>query len=417
LHSRFPRAGFSLTILSMDRIPSLPAAGGDATFNGPGALSRDWFLLDPEVAFLNHGSFGAVPRPVFATYQQWQGELERQPVEFLGRRFVDLLREARSVLATYVRTSADNLVFVPNATEALNIVAHSLQLNPGDEIVTTDHEYGAMDRMWQFICHRTGAIYRPVHVPLPVTTAADVVNRLWAAVTSRTRVLFLSHLTSPTALVFPVGELCRRARDAGVLSIVDGAHALGQLPLDLETMGPDFYAANAHKWLCAPKGSAFLYARPAAQPLVVPRVVSWGDQAPCVSGSRFLDELQWTGTRDIAAYLTVPAAIRFWAEHHWEDSRIRCHALARYARETIAKLTGLPQISPDSMDWFVQMTTVPLPPCDGPGLKARLYEEFRVEVPVVEWQGRQFLRVSIHAYNTRQDVDRLTEALRAVLKL
>jgi isopenicillin-N epimerase len=401
----------------MDRISPAPAEEAGGTIEGLGARPRDWFMLDPEVAFLNHGSFGAVPRSVFAVYQEWQCELERQPVEFLGRRFPELLREARVTLAAHVRTSADNLVYVPNATEALNIVAHSVRLSSGDEIVTTDHEYGAMDRMWQFICHRTGAIYRPVPVPLPVTTAAELADRIWAAVTPRTRVLFFSHLTSPTALIFPASELCRRAREAGVLSIVDGAHALGQVPLDLEAMGPDFYAANAHKWLCAPKGSAFLYARPAAQPLVVPRVVSWGGLAPGASGSRFLDELQWTGTRDIAAYLTVPAAIKFWAEHRWGDSRIRCHALARYTRETVAGLTGLSQISPDSMDWFVQMTTVPLPPCDGPGLKTRLYDEFRVEVPVVEWQGRQYLRVSIQAYNTRQDVDRLAAALRALLHL
>jgi isopenicillin-N epimerase len=400
----------------MDMNPSLPAADAGGMFDGPGELPRNCFLLDPEVAFLNHGSFGAVPRSVFATYQEWQRELERQPVEFLGRRFAGLLQEARLALAAYVRTNADNLVYVPNATEALNLVAQSVLLSPGDEIVTTDHEYGAMDRMWQFVCRRTGAIYRPVHVPLPVTTPAELVDRLWAAVTPRTRVLFLSHVTSPTALVFPVSELCRRARAAGMLSIVDGAHALGQLPLDLTAIAPDFYAANAHKWLCAPKGSAFLFARPEVQSLVVPRVVSWGDQGCWATGSRFLDELQWTGTRDIAAYLTVPAAIRFWAEHHWEDSRIRCHALARHARAAIAELTGLAQISPDSMDWFMQMTTIPLPSCDGSGLQARLYDEFRVEVPVVAWQGRQYLRVSIQAYNTRQDVDRLTAALRAVLK-
>ena len=401
----------------MDRIASSPAAERAATFDGLGESPRDWFLLDPKVAFLNHGSFGAVPRAVFEVYQQWQRELEHQPVEFLGRRFAELLRDARAALAAYVQTNADNLVFVPNATEGLNIVAHSVRLNPGDEIVTTDHEYGAMDRMWQSICRRTGAVYRPVPVPLPVTTAAEFVERMWGAISPRTRVLFLSHITSPTALVFPVSELCGRARAAGVLSIVDGAHALGQIPLDLETIGPDFYAANAHKWLCAPKGSAFLYARPEAQSLVVPRVVSWGDQLSGVSGVRFLDELQWTGTRDIAAYLTVPAAIQFWAEHHWSDWRTRCHALAREAREAIAGLTRLPQICPDSVDWFVQMTTVALPACDGPRLKARLYDEFRVEVPVVEWQGRQYLRISIQAYNTRQDVDRLTEAVRAVLKL
>jgi isopenicillin-N epimerase len=176
------------------------------------------------------------------------------------------------------------------------------------------------------------------------------------------------------------------------------------------------YSVNTHKWLCVPKDSALLQARPAVQALVEPLVVNWGDQLLAATGSRFLDEQQWSGTRDIAAYLAVPAAIKFWTEHHWDDMRARCHALARHAREAIAALTGLPQICPDSADWFGQMTTVPLPPCDGPRLQAGLYEKFRIEVPVMEWQGRQYLRVSIGAYNTRQDVERLTGALRALLR-
>ena len=196
----------------MDRNHSLQETEGSEAGDAPGALPKDLFLLDPEVVFLNHGSFGATPRPVFERYQAWQRELERQPVEFLGRRFAVLLHEARSVLAAHVRTAADNLVYVPNATMALNIVARSLRLNPGDEIVTTDHEYGAMERMWRFVCRQTGASYRPVHVPLPMTTAGELIERLWAVVTQRTRVLFFSHITSPTALVFPVQELCRRAR-------------------------------------------------------------------------------------------------------------------------------------------------------------------------------------------------------------
>ena len=400
----------------MERNRSLQDAGKHAASDCPGALPRDLFLLDPEVVFLNHGSFGATPRPVFERYQAWQRELERQPVEFLGRRFAVLLHEARSVLAAHVCTAADNLVYVPNATTALNILARSLRLNPGDEILTTDHEYGAMDRMWRTLCRQTGASYRPVHVPLPVTTAGELIERLWAGVTPRTRVLFFSHITSPTALVFPVREFCLRARAAGLLSIVDGAHALGQVPLDLEAIGADFYTANAHKWLCAPKGSAFLYARPAVQALVEPLVVSWGDQLPAATGSRFLDEQQWTGTRDIAAYLAVPAAIRFCTEHHWDDVQARGHALARRAREDIAALTGLPQICPDSADWFGQMATVPLPPCDGPRLQTDLYEKYRIEVPVMEWQGRPYLRISIAAYNTPQDIERLTGALRALLR-
>jgi len=378
-------------------------------------LPKELFLLDPAVAFLNHGSFGATPRPVFARFQAWQRELERQPVEFLVQRFGGLLREARTVLARCVHTEPDNLVFVPNATTALNIVARSLRFEPGDEIVTTDHEYGAIDRMWRFLSRKTGAVYKPVPLPLPLTSAAELVERLWTGVTPRTRVLFFSHLTSPTALILPARELCRRARAAGILSIVDGAHALGQLPLDLDELGADFYTANAHKWLCAPKGSAFLYARPEVQRLVEPLVVSWGDTAFAPTGSPFLDEQQWAGTRDISAFLAVPDAIRFCDEHDWTRVRAECHRLVRHAREAVAALTGLPQICPDSPEWFAQMATVPLPPCDAPTVKARIYAEHRVEVPLSDWHGGPYLRVSIQGYNSLADVERLLSALRATL--
>jgi isopenicillin-N epimerase len=379
-------------------------------------LPKELFLLDPTVAFLNHGSFGATPRPVFERYQAWQREMERQPVEFFMRRFGDLLREARTALAAYVHTAPDNLFYVTNATTALNIVARSLRLNPGDEILTTDHEYGAMDRMWRFVCRQTGAVYKSVPVPLPVTTPAALADRLWAAVSPRTRVLFFSHLTSPTALIFPAKELCRRARAAGLLSIVDGAHALGQLPLDLEDLGADFYSANAHKWLCAPKGSAFLYARPEVQSLVEPLVVSWGDAAPMATGVPFLDKQQWTGTRDIAAFLAVPEAIRFCAAHDWDRVRARCHALAGRARAAVGELTGLPHICPDSSDWYAQMAAVPLPPCDGAKLNSRLYEQYRVEAPVMERPEGRYLRISIQAYNSPADVERLVAALRDLLR-
>lgn len=374
-------------------------------------LPRDLFLLDPKVVFLNHGSFGATPRPVFEKYQWWQRELERQPVEFLGVRFNDLMREARTALAAYVHAGADDLFYVPNATTGLNIVARSLQLNPGDEILTTDHEYGALDRTWRFLCRRSGAVYHAQAVPVPVTSAEAVVEQVWAGVTPRTRVLFLSHITSPTALILPVQELCRRARASGILSIVDGAHTVGQLPLDLEAIGADFYASNAHKWLCAPKGAAFVHVRREVQDRVEPLVVSWGYEATTPGPSRLIDEQEWTGTRDPAAYLTVPEAIRFVERHHWDEVRARCHALAGQARERMTSLCGLPPLSPDSAQWYMQMVTVPLPPCDPPELKARLLNEFSIEVPVVVWQDRPYLRVSIQAYNSQQDVDRLLQAL------
>ena len=373
------------------------------------------FLLDPNIIFLNHGSFGATPRAVFEKYQWWQRELERQPVEFLGRRFTDLMREARTALAAYVHANADDLVFVPNATTAINIVARSLHLNPGDEILTTDHEYGALDRAWRFLCRKTGAVYKQQPIPVPVTTLENFVETFWAGVTPRTRVIFLSHITSPTALIFPIQELCRRARAAGILSSIDGAHALGQIALDLENLGADFYTANAHKWLCAPKGSAFLYARRDAQYLVEPLVVSWGYESEKPSASRFIDEQEWNGTRDIAAYLTVPAAIQFCEEHHWAEVRVRCHALAQSARAQIAALTGLPPLSPDSTAWYRQMVTLPLPPCDAEKIKERLYAEFRIEIPVVVWRNQPHVRVSIQAYNSRDDIERLVEALQKLL--
>jgi isopenicillin-N epimerase len=388
-------------------------------------IVRELFLLRPDVVFLNHGSFGACPQPVFEAYQRWQLELERQPVEFLGRRFNDLMRAAREPLAAYVGADPDELVYVPNATTGLNIVARSLPLQPGDEVLASDHEYGALDRTWRFICRRRGARYVNQPLPLPVESAEQVVEALWAGVTSRTRVLFISHITSPTALILPVAELIRRAREANILTVIDGAHAPGQIGLDLHALGADFYAGNCHKWLCAPKGSAFLYARREVQDLVEPLVVSWGWQEdrpdrfdkPVRS---FVDENEWQGTRDIAAYLSVPAAIAFQAEHDWPQVRAACHELLRGGGRRIEELTGLPGVSRDEdlsgrHTWYAQMAAFPLPACDGEAVQRRLYEEYQVEVPVIEWNGRQFVRVSVQGYNTHADLEALLAALGELL--
>jgi isopenicillin-N epimerase len=374
---------------------------------------RAQFLLRPDIAFLNHGSFGACPRPVFEAYQRWQAELERQPVEFLGRRFAGLMRAARARLAAYLRTAADNIVYVPNVTVAVNVVARSLRLGPGDEVLTTDHEYGAMDRTWRFLCAKSGAARRAQAIPVPLTRADDFVEALWAGVTPRTRVIFISHITSPTALILPIQEICDRARQAGILTVIDGAHAVGQIPLALDDLGADFYTSNCHKWLCAPKGSAFLYARPECQALVEPLVVSWGWQSEAPGPSRFVDEQEWTGTRDIAAYLATPAAIDFMETHQWSEVRAACHALAVETWQRINALTGLPPWSSEA--WFAQMFAAPLPPCDADALKRRLYDDFGVEAPIMVWMGRPLIRVSIQGYNTRADADRLVTALAVLL--
>jgi isopenicillin-N epimerase len=387
--------------------------------DAPIAEAGGHFLLRPSIAFLNHGSYGACPRPVFETYQQWQRTLEAQPVEFLGRRLHELLAEARGRLAAYVGAPAEALVFVPNATHGMNIVARSLQqlLDPGDEVLGTDHEYGAVERTWRFLCEQRGAHYRVQHVELPLATSEDIIEQVWEGVTARTRAIVVSHITSPTAIIFPVAELCRRAADRGILTIVDGAHAPGQIALDLEALGADFYTGNCHKWLCAPKGAGFLYARQEQQRLLYPLVVSWGWQARDPGPSPFQDYFEWIGTDEPSAYLSVPAAISFQAQHEWPHVRAASHELALEARQRIGALTGLVPICPDTTDWWVQMCAIPLPTggMSSDELKRRLWDDYQVEVPIVDWQDWRFVRISIQAYNTRRDVDRLIAALRALL--
>jgi isopenicillin-N epimerase len=377
---------------------------------------RSQFLLDPEVVFLNHGSFGACPRPVFEVYQAWQAELERQPVEFLGRQIVALLADARQKLALYLGVAADEVVYFPNPTTAINMVARNLELQPGDEILATNHEYGAMDRTWRFICGQSNARYIQQTVPLPVRSQDEIVEAVWSGVTARTRVMFISHITSPTALIFPVAELCSRARQSGILTIIDGAHAPGQIDLNLTELGADIYTGACHKWLCAPKGGAFLYARREIQPRLQPLVVSWGYESEKPSNSQFIDYHEWQGTRDMAAFLSVPAAIDFQATNDWPAVRRQCHNLAVETRRRINATTGLEPICPESSDWFNQMFIVRLPKnINLVDLKTRLYDDFRVEIPTIYWNGQNFLRISIQGYNTRADTETLFQALQSIL--
>jgi isopenicillin-N epimerase len=373
------------------------------------------FLLRPDVVFLNHGSFGACPQPVFETYQGWQRQLEAKPVEFLGRQIGKLLAEARERLAAYIGAEGSQIAFVPNATHGINIVARSLDLQAGDEVLGTDHEYGAIERTWRFNSEPRGVRYVRQPLSLPVQSAEAIVEQFWAGVTERTRVIVVSHITSPTALIFPVAEICKRARQAGIWTIVDGAHAPSQLDLDMQAIGADFYSGNCHKWLCAPKGAGFLYARPEVQPLLKPLIVSWGWQAERPGPSPFVDYFDWIGTADPAAYLSVPAAIDFQKENNWPAVRAACHELLLDASQQLTELSGREPLSPDGADWWVQMRTLPLPACDVEQLKARLWDDYQIEVPVHNWYGQPYIRISIQAYNSPNDIDRLVEALKRIL--
>jgi isopenicillin-N epimerase len=376
---------------------------------------RDEFLLDPNVVFLNHGSFGACPRPVFERYQAWQRELERQPVEFLGRRHAQLLAEARGGLADYLGVGHDDVVYVSNVTTALNIVARSLPLEPGDEVLTTNHEYGALERTWTFVSEHRQTRVVAQKLPVPIGDPQEVVEAVWAGVTARTRVLFLSHITSPTAVTLPIEPLIARARAAGIWTVVDGAHAPGQVELDLGALGVDFYGGNLHKWVSAPKGAGFLYVRPELQHLIEPAVISWGWRPNDPGPSAFVDQLERQATHDPAAYLSVPAAIQFQAEHDWARVRQECHELVRLARQLMTDLTGIQPLLEDDPRWFAQMAVLPLPACDNAALKQRLYDEYRIEIPHTRWGEVACLRVSVQGYNTRSDIERLIAAVAELL--
>jgi isopenicillin-N epimerase len=353
---------------------------------------------------------------VFDTQQRWQLEMERNPVQFLGRRSAQLLWESRAALGAALGASGEHLVYVPNATTGVNIVARSFPLNAGDEVLTTDLEYGACDAAWRHECERRGAHYRRVEIPLPYERER-VVERVMAAVTPRTKLIYFSHITSTTALILPAAELCRAARERGIATLIDGAHAPGQIALDIDAVGADFYVGNCHKWLCAPKGAGFLHARPEHHALLEPTVISWGYATGSgghsgfdayLGRSLFERRMQWQGTRDIAAWLTVPAAIDFQARHDWPTVRVRCHALAREALQALTQRHGLEPIAQDD-DW-AQMATIPVPPQDPDALRRRLFEESGIEIPVTSHAGHVFVRISVQGYTTPQEVAKLVDA-------
>ncbi len=382
------------------------------------------FLLDPDVTFLNHGSYGACPRPVFEDYQRWQMKLERQPVAFLdpARGLTGWMRDGRVAVGTEVGASPDDLVGLTNATTGLNIAIQSLDLRPGDEILTTDHEYAALEKTWAYVCRRSGAVVKHVTIPLPLTTEAQFTEAVLAGITDRTRVLFLSHITSATALVFPIERAVAEARARGIISVIDGAHTPGHIPLNLDALGADYYAGNCHKWMMAPKGAAFLHVRRELQAALNPLVIShgWteGSNSPGAQGpfgnSAFIDELEVQGTRDPSAWLAVPAAISFAHQHDWKSVARDCRALAQDTAARVSALTGLPGFC--SREFCApQMVSMPVTNCDPLKLKQRLLDDYAIEIPCFNWQQHTVVRVSAQGYNTQADMDHLVAALTVLL--
>lgn len=376
---------------------------------------RALWNLRPDTIYLNHGSFGTPPIVVQEARRRWQARVDAQPMDFFVRQMESELQQVRDVLAAFVGTSAENLVLVDNATYGMNVVAESFPLQAGEEVLLTDHEYGAVRRIWRRRCDRRGAALRVVALPPRIEAADQVVDTIAAALTPQTKLLVVSHITSPTAITLPVAEISRRAKSHGVAVCIDGPHALAQLPLDLDRLDCDFYAASCHKWLSAPFGSGFLYVHPRWRDSIAPPVLSWGNTNAPDGHRTWQDEFDWLGTRDPSALLAIPAAIDLLKHVGLDRFRARTHLLASYARARLTELTNLPPMVPDSIAWYGSMAHVPLPDGDARSLQNALWGGHGIEVPIIEFAQRRWIRVSCHLYTQPQHIDALADALAALL--
>ena len=376
---------------------------------------KEKFLLSSNVTFLNHGSFGACPKLVFEKYQYWQKKMEEQPVQFMAEDVYRHLESARVALGKFVGCDGNDLFFVPNPTTGVTTIINNLNLKMGDEILSTDHEYGALIRSWTAFAEKTGTHFNQRKIPIPFTTHEEFTENFWKGVSDKTKVIFLSHITSSTALIFPVKEICKRAREMGILTIIDGAHVPGQIPLSILEIDPDVYVGACHKWLCAPKGSSFLYVRKSNQDKIKPLIISWGSDGVDPSDSVFLLENQWQGTRDMSAFLTVPTAIEFQKDNNWNIQTERCKWLVRETRSRLDDYFELNHLCPNTEEWLGQMASVEIKTDDPIKLKNTLLKEFSIEVPIFMWDGKSYLRYSFQVYNDIQDADLLIYALREML--
>lgn len=387
---------------------------------------KEHWLLDPAITFLNHGSFGATPKVVLAKQQELRARMEREPVLFLVRDLEALLDEARGILGEFVGADPASLAFVPNATAGVNAVLRSLDLDRHDELLVSSHEYNASRNALEYVAGLAGAKVIPIDVPFPLRSQDEVVDRIMERVTERTRLLLIDHVTSPTGLIFPIARVIDDLKQRGIDTLVDGAHAPGMFPLDLDALGAAYYTGNLHKWVCAPKGAAFLYVRANRRLGIRPVVISHGANAARTDRSRFHLEFDWPGTLDPTAWLCVPEALQFMAgsvEGGWPGVMRRNHTLALRARDLLCNALGIDKPAPDDM--LGSMAAAPLPDgathvvasLSGDALQDALFYERNIEVPINAWPRppQRVLRISAQLYNAIDDYEKLANALTELL--
>jgi isopenicillin-N epimerase len=375
---------------------------------------KSQFLFNPEITYLNHGSFGACPKPIFENYQYWQRQLEEEPVQFITKNSWTYLAESKDALGKYIGCSSEDFFFTPNPTFAINTIMRSLDLNPGDEILATNHEYGAMDRTWNFYCKKAGVKYLRQNISLPIISKEQIIEEFWSGYSSKTKVIFINQISSATALIFPVKEICEKARSLGLITILDGAHVPGHIDLNIAELNPDFYTGTCHKWMLTPKGSSFLYVKKEYQATLDPLVVSWGYESDHPRQSQFLDYHEQQGTNDISAYLTLPTAIKFLKDNDWKQESALSKQMIIDNYERFCNLLEAEPICPISNEFLGQMCSIPIRTDTPSELKELLFDTYKIEIPVMQIGKYTFIRISINAYNSQQDLEILYAALKDI---
>ena len=377
---------------------------------------KSQFFLRKDITYLNFGAFGACPKPVLERYQRFQEEVEEDPTHFMLVKLPQYLNETRTALANFLQCSSDDVVFVTNPSYGVNIIAKSLNLKVGDEVLATDLEYGACDRTWEYYCRRKGAVYVRQKIRFPITSKEDFLSQFLEGITPKTKLIFISQITSATGLRLPVHEICAFAKERGILTFIDGAHAPGQLAVNLSELQADFYVGACHKWMLAPKGSSFLYVKKELQDSLDPLLISWGYNSDHPSDSRFLDYHQLQGTKDYSAFLTVPTAINFMKENDWDSFREVCKTITQKNADRFCKLLNATPLSPVTDDFIAQLYSISLNVNSPEKLHDVLYEKYKIQIPIMLQGNTFYLRYSINAFNSSDDLDKLYEALEEITK-
>jgi len=379
---------------------------------------RDLFLLDRHITFLNHGSFGSCPTPIFEEFQQYQKLLESQPIAFLDEHIGQNILTSQRALSTFINCDADDIVFFTNPTTAINEVMRSIPLYKGDEILSSNHEYGALDKAWDFICKKRGSTHVKAVIPHPILSKEGFIDAFVSAITSRTKVIFISHITSSTGLIFPIKEIIKVAQQQNIITIIDGAHVPGHIPLNLTKLGADIYTGTCHKWLLCPKGTSFLYVKKELQNQIEPLIVSWGYENSEFSRTPFQNSHLWQGTRDISPFLTIPKAIEFRDEYSWNDvSVVNKQMIFDFRNEILSSFDTVPLFDDNPTQWLGQMYSFSIPnhinECGQ--IKSQLIHEYNIEIPVFIWGGQLYIRVSLNGYNSEDDLHRLLAVLPKII--